>query len=121
MPNALETEWNTYQKNKPWLLREHKGEYVLIQGHAILGFYPSQELALKFGCGLLIANTPFLVHQLLEEEPRSVDVPRIMILGERARIVEALRKRAKESEGQGTEVWCESLRVIADMIERGHL
>jgi hypothetical protein len=75
MTNVLKTEWETYQKNKFWLLKEHEGQYVLIKHETICGYFTSQTSALsrgyeQFGIG------PFLVHQILEKEPE-VNLPSV--------------------------------------------
>jgi hypothetical protein len=66
-PFALTDEVKTYEAHLPlWLDRE--GQFVLIKGGDVLGFFPRYETALeagyeKFGPG------PFLVKQILRFEP----------------------------------------------------
>jgi hypothetical protein len=63
----LAEEVRTYETHLPgWADRE--GQFVLIKGHDILGFYPRDEEALVAGYKQLGAG-PFLVKQILRHEP----------------------------------------------------
>jgi hypothetical protein len=64
---VLDTELETYEKNRERLLGEHAGNYVLIHGTEIVGAYESERDAIyqgyeKFG------NVPFLVKRVVEIE-----------------------------------------------------
>jgi hypothetical protein len=63
----LEEEVRTYESHLPaWADRE--GQFVLIKGPDVLGFYPSDEDALEAGYNRIGAG-PFLVKQILVHEP----------------------------------------------------
>lgn len=58
----LAEEIRTYESHLPdWLDRE--GEFVLIKGKKVLGFFSSFELGLRAGYQQ-VAEGPFLVHQI---------------------------------------------------------
>lgn len=63
---SLETE--TYEANKENLLAEHEGEYVLIKGTDILGFYPTQLEAIEDGYKKL-GCVDIFVKQIVVVEP----------------------------------------------------
>jgi hypothetical protein len=63
--DILEQEWETYQKHRAELLRQGRGQFVLIKGDEIAGIYANEDDALeagyeRFGVG------PLLVQQILE-------------------------------------------------------
>jgi len=65
LPLAEEVE--TYQAQLPgWADRE--GQFVLIKGRDVLGFYPRHEDAFEAGYDRL-GGGPFLVKQILVHEP----------------------------------------------------
>jgi hypothetical protein len=60
-------EVSTYESHLPgWADRE--GQFVLIKGRDVLGFYPRREDALEAGYDRL-GGGPFLVKQILVHEP----------------------------------------------------
>ena len=66
-PFPLAEEVKTYEAHLPgWADRE--GQFVLIQGRDVLGFYPRHEDALEAGYDQL-GGGPFLVKQILAHEP----------------------------------------------------
>jgi hypothetical protein len=72
--SKLNLERDTYDQNLEWLLAKHPGKYVLIKGTKIIGFYKSQDAALKKGFGLYLGQ-PFFVHQILaNEEPVRIGI-----------------------------------------------
>ncbi len=57
----------TFEAHLPgWADRE--GEFVLIKGRDVLGFYPNREEALDAGYDQL-GTGPFLIKQILADEP----------------------------------------------------
>lgn len=65
---ALMKELRVFTENKQKLLKRCPGLYILIKGDEILGPYPNAEAA--YGDGLeRFGLEPFLVKQVLEEEP----------------------------------------------------
>jgi hypothetical protein len=63
----LDEEVKTFDAHLPgWADRE--GQYVLIKGRNVLGFYPRHEDALEAGYDQFDGG-PFLVKQILAEEP----------------------------------------------------
>jgi hypothetical protein len=64
----LENERETYERNRPALLAQHRGSYALIKGEEIVGVFPDAESALREGVGRF-GMEPFLVKQILDQEP----------------------------------------------------
>ncbi len=63
----LAEEVRTYEAHLPeWVDRE--GQFVLIKGHKVLGFYAREEEALEAGYEQIGAG-PFLVKQIRPHEP----------------------------------------------------
>jgi hypothetical protein len=63
----LATELEVYESHLPgWLDRE--GEYVLIKGREVIGFFPTRDDALMTGY-TRFGFVPFFVKQILEVEP----------------------------------------------------
>lgn len=62
----LEKEYEFFRHNRPELVREHPGEFVVIRGEEILGFYETQKEALKTTADLPIGT--FFVQQCIPEE-----------------------------------------------------
>jgi hypothetical protein len=67
MPAVLDSEVQTFERNREKLLAMGEGKYVLIHGGEVAGVYESKMDAIaegyrKFG------NTPFLVKQILKVE-----------------------------------------------------
>lgn len=63
----LEKELETYDRELPAFLQEHRGEYVLICGETIAGFWPTEDEAYLAGqqrCG----PNPFLVMPVVEKQ-----------------------------------------------------
>jgi len=66
-PFPLAEEVRTYEAHLPgWADRQ--GQFVVIRGRDVLGFYPSHEDALEAGYDQL-GSGPFLVKQILAHEP----------------------------------------------------
>lgn len=70
MPAAAEplsAELKTFRAKRETLLKKHAGEFVLIKGRQVVGFFSSTEKAFvaatkRFGLG------PFLIRQVTEED-----------------------------------------------------
>ena len=68
--SVLETELETYKKEKKRLLSEgHKGKYVLIKGKEILGIFETEEEGCNEGFRRFLAG-PFLVQKIARREER---------------------------------------------------
>lgn len=66
--NPLEAEMKYYAKVKQKLLTESKGKYALINGERLVGTFDTDSDAYKAGL-LELGNIPFLVIQILENNP----------------------------------------------------
>lgn len=64
---ALEIEF--YELHKREWLKRHSGDYVVVKGGEVLGFYSSFGAAYSAGAGAWGVYTDFLVRQILEHEP----------------------------------------------------
>ena len=67
MTTALSAEIATYQAQRAKLVEEHVGEYVLIKGDQIIGFYETEAHGLSAGYKRY-ANAGFLVRHVSESE-----------------------------------------------------
>jgi hypothetical protein len=67
--DRLAVELEFYAAHKEEFLRAHTGEYVVIHGTTILGFFRSWEHAFRAGVGAVGIETDFLVRQVLAREP----------------------------------------------------
>ncbi len=67
--NRLALELRFYDLHKHEWLREHAGDYVVVKGKDVAGFYSSFEAAYSAGVDAWGARTDFLVRQVLEHEP----------------------------------------------------
>ena len=63
----LEKEYIYYQTNKDKLIREHLGEYTLIKGEEIVGYFSSEKKAYEDGLKRF-GNQPFLIEKITREE-----------------------------------------------------
>ena len=72
MPTAerkLAAELDLFERNRKEWLRSHPGEFVVIAGASIAGFYPDYEAAFKAGLEMVGLGKSFLVKQIWAEEP----------------------------------------------------
>ena len=62
----LDEEWDAYRREAGRLISEgHEGQFVLIHGNDILGFFENENEAFAEGYRrFLFAKEPFLVHQV---------------------------------------------------------
>lgn len=68
MKQPLKEELHFYQKNKDKYLKYYLGQFVLIKGEKMVGNFTTEEEAYKAGVERF-GNTPFLIRQVLKEEP----------------------------------------------------
>jgi hypothetical protein len=67
MIHALEHEIATFERELPAMLAKHAGEFVLIKGTNVVGFFATEEEALRAGydrCG----DEPFLAMRVADHE-----------------------------------------------------
>jgi hypothetical protein len=67
--NNLGEELAAFEKHRPEWVRTNPGDFVVILGSKVVGFYPDYESA--FGAGLAVAGlgNSFLVKQVWAEDP----------------------------------------------------
>jgi hypothetical protein len=68
-PRKLAAELEVFEKNKKDWLRSHPGEFVVIAGAKIAGFYSDYESAFRAGLEAVGLGSTFLVKQVWAEEP----------------------------------------------------
>ena len=68
LPEILDRELQTFRRLLPDMLKEHRGEFVLTQEDAAVGFFPTEEEAVREGDRRFLPK-PFLVRQVQEKEP----------------------------------------------------
>jgi len=71
LPNErkLAAELELFERNKKEWLRSHPGEFVVIAGAKIAGFYSDYESAFRAGLDTAGLGNSFLVKQVWAEEP----------------------------------------------------
>ena len=69
--SPLAEEWEFYRREAGRLLAEgNEGKHILIKGTTILGIWDTFDEAYAEGCKrFLHLRVPFMVHQILTEEP----------------------------------------------------
>jgi hypothetical protein len=67
--NRLATELEFYKLHKAEWLQRRSGQYVVLKGSEVLGFYPAFSDAYTAGASAWGARTDFLVKQVLAYEP----------------------------------------------------
>ncbi len=65
----LAGELEYYELHKREWLRQHSGDYVVVKGDRVLGFYAAFEAAYRDGANSFGVGADFLVKQILEHEP----------------------------------------------------
>jgi hypothetical protein len=65
----LAAELELFEQKKAEWLRSHAGEFVVIAGAKIAGFYPDYESAFRAGLETSGLGNSFLVKQVWAEEP----------------------------------------------------
>ena len=69
--NILSKELETYEKNKPKLLKDSRGKFALIKGEEVVNVFDTYADAVKVGIDKF-GNSPFLVKQILEvDQPQN--------------------------------------------------
>ena len=71
MPEPLQEEIKYFEENRNDLVSRYRNLFVLIKGHELVGAYPDAASAFKVGVQRYKME-PFLVKQVLENEPVSV-------------------------------------------------
>lgn len=66
---TLKAELEIFERNKTEWLGSHPGEFVVIAGTAVAGFYADYEAAFRAGLKRVSAGQAFLVKQVWAEEP----------------------------------------------------
>lgn len=69
MPEILEVETDTFERNREKLVAAGEGKFALVHGDTIIGIYESKSDAISQGYQKF-GNKPFLVRQILK-----VDLP----------------------------------------------
>jgi hypothetical protein len=67
--NLFSRELAYYEAHKPQWLTSHLGDFVIVCGENLGGFFPSYEGALRGGIGQFGIGSEFLIKQILEHEP----------------------------------------------------
>jgi hypothetical protein len=67
--SPLAEEISYYQLHKAEWIRSHAGEFVVICGASVAGFFPDYEKAFKAGLRNFGVRPAFLIKQVLEHEP----------------------------------------------------
>lgn len=81
MPGVLEREQETYEREREYLLAEHRGEFVLIHDGKVIDFFRSEGDAVDAGYRRL-GLVPFLVKEIVEvERPRRL-ISHFVVSGE---------------------------------------
>jgi len=65
----LSIELKLFAAHKKEWLTDHSGDYVVVQGTTVLGFFKSWEKALRSGIEAFGVRDDFLVKQVLPQEP----------------------------------------------------
>ena len=67
--DRLATELECYAAHKEEFLENHSGEYVVVKGTCVLGFFQSWEVAFRTGVQAFGVREDFLVKRVLAREP----------------------------------------------------
>jgi hypothetical protein len=67
--DRLATELEFYTAHKQEFLKSHSGEYVVIHGTTVLGFFKRWEQAFRSGVQAFGVQKDFLVKQILIHDP----------------------------------------------------
>jgi hypothetical protein len=72
---VLDTELETYERNRERLLGEYEGKYVLIHGEEVVGAYDTELDAIRLGYQKF-GNVPMLVKRVVQ-----VETPEYLVSG----------------------------------------
>jgi hypothetical protein len=61
----------TFETRLPELLRDHRGQFALVHGTDVVGFFPTEDAAIAAGYKRFSGDEAFLA-QLVENEPAAV-------------------------------------------------
>lgn len=67
MTAMLDREFQTFQENKPNLVKNHKGKFVLIKEDKIIGIFENELDAVKHGNEQL-KDSHFLVNEITDDK-----------------------------------------------------
>ena len=67
MLHALEQEIATFEAQRSALLASHRGQFVLIRGDQVCGFFPDEDAALRAGYERF-ADEPFLAMEVADHD-----------------------------------------------------
>jgi hypothetical protein len=73
----LEKEVKFYEANQSAWQAEHRGEFVVVRGEVVLGFFPSEDEALSAGA-TAYGLSPFLVRKL-GKPPKDLSAPALTL------------------------------------------
>ena len=73
--DAIAEEIATYKARLPEMAHEHEGEYVLIKGNEVVGFYPDDASAIREGYRKF-GIVPLLVKRVTATE-RAIYIPNV--------------------------------------------
>jgi hypothetical protein len=65
--SPLESDYQFFESKLSELLKEHRGQFVLIKDNTLHGFYPSMEEALK-DAYKKFGNAEFLIQEVTDEK-----------------------------------------------------
>jgi len=67
--NSLQEEIHVFEKQKENWLRSNRGDFVVVFGIKVVGFYPDYESAFRAGLKAAGLGNNFLVRQISAEDP----------------------------------------------------
>ena len=74
--DVLQIEIDTLNARRDDLLAEHRGQYVVIAGARVVGFFENPDEAFEAGLDACGPSAPFLLHHLQEQAP--VEMPAVV-------------------------------------------
>ena len=77
MAAALDREFQTFQENKPNLVKNHNGKFVLIRDDEIIGIFENELDAVKQG-NERFKDSHFLVNEITDEKFRIRFMPSLV-------------------------------------------
>ena len=77
MTAMLDREFQTFQENKPNLVKNHMGKFVLIKNDTIIGIFENELDAVKQG-NQQFKDSYFLVNEITDEEFRIRFIPSLV-------------------------------------------
>ena len=77
MTAMLDREFQTFQENKPNLVKNHKGKFVLIKNDTIIGIFENELDAVNQG-NEQFKDSHFLVNEITDEEFRIRFIPSLV-------------------------------------------